>query len=1139
MFIMQKNAMRVKRVWTIFLMCMMVFPVWAVCTDISKENFDLNTIASHEIDLGGRSYCYITFQAKRSVLGKGEMKLAQLVNGQWSAPIWSANPGKVVDKSILGIEKEVDYVTYECALSPQATQIKFYTEMGATLKKYVRNMVLTYQPTFVVAQNELSFAAVKIGEKSTATIDITYAALTENSTALISGTVFSIENRDALPQKDVCDLTTTTLRIAFQPNAWGAYDEILTLSDGSTIRLYGECTDDIQTTLSHSDVGFTTARLAWMPVNGATAYRLVDQLSGTVYTAPGDAVQMTLTGLKMGTSYCFVLYALLNGVTSLNASNEAAFVTQKRDVELKDCVVFQSDAEQSYLVHISYENYITYQLPSDVSAYTKRLEFEVKTSSSIAYVDKDGDMGVYVLLRGESNYRKINNWSGASAGINENYQKQVVEIPYNTVSIKFTNETWNGSLSRYVRNVKVFKDNVLWVNGDALEENVMDFGEVEFGEEVSKEVTVTYSNASVLLYNADSKYYQIEEIDPKNACDEGVVTLKVTFYPYDCEDDYTAVLSLFNGQEVALTLKGQVKKTPTTVNLITWSGAVSSEWDNRDNWVKSDGSVLTCHDVLSEQLEVVIPALNGEMKRYPILPDLSTDEHFVANRTAKWNGKQVNAGGNEGATKIASKIKLEYGASLVGVEKLNASGVDRYDEAEVAFVARRNTWLLAGAVVRPWQIDTEDKIVVVDGKKQTRLACSRDYYRWHLPQVYMHKAIIDPTTNKATWGVEFPDLDVDLPQDSAYAIYIPNEYGPDYLPASSYNYTYGTHYDSQEAIHYTFTGRFYNESELPSYTVKPEQPVMLTNTYPANIDAVKMAQAKKGTVQFYSYNDQSFNTVDAYTKEAVIQAQHSFVFTPAAGVEQLDIEKDWLLNTEVTHRSTEVEMPYVRVEMRNASKNTASNVCIIYNPEKADVSDLSVDAPKVFNGMNRSLPDLYVMRYNAKWAGVHIPSMIQSIPLGVNVSQKNQSFTFGLMHSNIEGQILLEDRLTETITDLSTHTYSVGDLPVGVCEGRFYLSIVPTEDEDYVPDDLPTSIIEEDAGTHQIGIYANGNNVTVTTNEGNDLQSIVVTDMAGRIRVYNVSGRYVNLSLPIATGVYTLRVVADNAVRTEKIYLSK
>jgi hypothetical protein len=381
-------------------------------------------------------------------------------------------------------------------------------------------------------------------------------------------------------------------------------------------------------------------------------------------------------------------------------------------------------------------------------------------------------------------------------------------------------------------------------------------------------------------------------------------------------------------------------------------------------------------------------------------------------------------------------------------------------------------------------------------------------------------------------------LDVDLPKDRAYAIHIPNEYGAAYLPASSYNYTYGTNYDPNEPIRYTFTGRFYNEDALPSYKVEPSMPVILSNTYPANIDAVKLHESRRGTVQVYSYDNQSFNAVNSDTKEAVIQAQHSFVFTPNESLKQLNIEREWLLNTEVTHRSAEVEMPYARIEMRNKANKVASNVYIAIDPAKDDVPNFAVDAPKVFAAETYALADLYVMRYDAKWASVRVPYANQPIPLGVKVRQKNQTFTFGLVGTNMEGQLLLEDRLAGTVTDLLVNTYSVSDLAVdnnGVCEGRFYLQFVPSQTEEDVPTNIEEAVIDD----HQIAIYACHNNVTISTNLGNNLQTVIVSDMVGRYQVYKVSGRYVTLSLPVTAGVYTVRVVADNAVRTEKVYLCK
>ena len=43
--------------------------------------------------------------------------------------------------------------------------------------------------------------------------------------------------------------------------------------------------------------------------------------------------------------------------------------------------------------------------------------------------------------------------------------------------------------------------------------------------------------------------------------------------------------------------------------------------------------------------------------------------------------------------------------------------------------------------------------------------------------------------------------------------------------------------------------------------------------------------------------------------------------------------------------------------------------------------------------------------------------------------------------------------------------------------------------------------------------------------------------MSGRNSVYNVSGQYVELNLPVTQGVYTVKVIGDNATKTGKVIL--
>ena len=71
-----------------------------------------------------------------------------------------------------------------------------------------------------------------------------------------------------------------------------------------------------------------------------------------------------------------------------------------------------------------------------------------------------------------------------------------------------------------------------------------------------------------------------------------------------------------------------------------------------------------------------------------------------------------------------------------------------------------------------------------------------------------------------------------------------------------------------------------------------------------------------------------------------------------------------------------------------------------------------------------------------------------------------------------------------------------------------------------------------------INIYTNeaDNSINVVTN-GVELQTIYMSDMAGKTMSYEVSGYNANLRLPVAQGVYTIYVIGDKANRTEKVIL--
>lgn len=589
------------------------------------------------------------------------------------------------------------------------------------------------------------------------------------------------------------------------------------------------------------------------------------------------------------------------------------------------------------------------------------------------------------------------------------------------------------------------------------------------------------------------------------------------------------------------------------VKTIIWSGAKSTDWDNRNNWYKEDGTVVTCLDVLDADLTVIIPSKNSEkyitpdggIINYPTLPAISNEYDFKNARTNKWNGEHVNAGSNASAstTKVANKIYLEYGASLVGVEQLN-SGVERYTEVEQEFTARRKDWLLVGSVVKPWDLDENGEQVLDEyNKPKTRDFVSGDYYLNHLPHVYMHEARIDTESGDVVvnWNETFAPLNVVVDPQKVFAVRLPNQYGPKKFPASIYNKrTEGANYDGDKPHTYSYKGRFYNESRVPYYEgLTAGEPVLLTNTYPANIDADELAGKgdAEGTFLIYDYDQESFVPVGG--TDAVILSQHGFVFTPANN--QLTIENKYFLNNETGHRSLTDDILSLRLSVKNEKASVSSEVYIRYDEFKEDKMDYAVDAPKVFNGMVPALPDVYVMRYDKNWAGLSLPDITKPIPLGVRVSAANQVFKFTLVDSNLPFDIILEDRQEEKTYNLSAgETCEVSDLVVGKCEGRFYLNLSERSIEELPEggEDVTTDVQESDIENSGIDIYTEGNKIVVSSTSDVELQTIMISDISGRHQVYNVSGRYVTIDLPVSTGVYTIYAIGDKASRTEKLKLN-
>ncbi len=1100
-----------KLIFALFTSLLFITSAWGQCTETIFASHQMANIGgstdTYEYNFtAGRKVKELTLYLQRNAwVGVGPFKIYELGTG---TKIYDKNPTD---------SNSGNFITL--TISENATGIKFSNEM--TCKANLWDVKITYRPYIEIPKNTVDFGSItEGGYTSQRSISIAHSALDGNITASTGTNFFTIANNPVV-KSGTCG--PTTLNITFKPQGIGVYSDVITFSNGETVSLYGECSKNMEKTdiLEVKRESYASVRLGWKPIDGATGYRIVNTTTGMSYFAEAEDTDYNVTGLKMGNTYKFVVHAMYNGATSLNHSNEVEATTKvKPGVVLEECVAYSSSGTKSMVMGVNGE--INYDIKSNNNFYNSST-YKVKFTAWKNWWGVTGYPDLYMLVKLDGNdyFESTKYWKAAEVDITSDPKEFEAMIPNNTVAIKFASGVANGTLERYIENFTVYKEPIL-----ISDVNTLDFGEVELGKSKQMKFNLTYMNAAQLEATEDSRFFEITQINHTPSCAQGTQEVEITFTPTDCKTDYTASLSIFNGLELAITLKGRIKKSEAEVDYIIWNGTASTEWDNRDNWVKEDGSPLLCTDRLSKNLTVILPSPKstiyrvpeGGITQYPIIPDISTEDKFFKERNEKWFGNQVNAGDNATATMVANKIYIENGAALVGVETLN-SGTSRYKEVEMEFTAGRNEWLLVGPVVKPWE----------DGGNNTRPVVSGDYYLNGLPHVYMHEAVLEDEV--AMWNMSFSSLKVEVPNYKVFAIRIPNQYGSSRFPASVYNRRNGTNYDPTENQTYYFKGRFYNENDLPRYeNLTPLQSVFLNNTYPANINAYMLQLMGYGTIQCYDYTKKSFIPVGDNTN-AVITSHHGFIFTPAVDVNELVVPQECMLNTEVSRRQAKDDISSLRLQLMNVNMSASSEISVVYDELKDDVANYAVDAPKVFNNMESNLADLYVMRYDSKWAGLTVPTE-GSLPLGIKVRTADQTYKFELLNSNLSSDVILEDRQEGKEYNLTAGDIcEVSDLVVGECEGRFYLKTSSSED-----DNVSTDIYEAEENFSSIEIYTNGNNVTVSSS--NNIKNIIISDLSGRQMVYNVSGQYIVLDLPVSSGIYTINVIGDNTSRTEKIRLN-
>lgn len=572
------------------------------------------------------------------------------------------------------------------------------------------------------------------------------------------------------------------------------------------------------------------------------------------------------------------------------------------------------------------------------------------------------------------------------------------------------------------------------------------------------------------------------------------------------------------------------QKESNEVDEIVWQGDENENWDDRNNWVYLDKDnkpqPLTCLQILSDDLKVIIP--EGNSSTYPTpsdgikyWPQLPAQFEVAQNQTRTPNiplREQVNTATTN---KYAETIQLEYGAALKGVENLK-KGEDRfYGSAIVGFTAPRSKNVMVGTIIKP----NDEK-----NPGNYRNIKSGDYYiANHMPHVYMRRAVMQG--GNTNWDEPFTSLEEEVNPERVFVINVSNQYGEYKLSDTEYYEEFGGEkLDGKTPHKYPdFNGVFADEEAPRTYTVTNGNR-LFNNSYPSNLDAVAV-----GNVSVYSYENASWSAAE---DEDIIKPQHGFILNEGT---TLTIDPSRMLaGGDTKSRAAVSSMPKFYLNAINATsgEEQQSKIIIKYDESHDGLAPAGMDTKKVFSDSDMKTPELYVIAYDNKYARFHTNSETQTIPLGIRL-QTDMRVLFNL--SNLDGfeKVVLYDAVADYSFDLTSSPNLYLDMEEGEIIGRYFLNVSVGDDaEDDEEEGGVTTDVETTTSEVGINIYTNeaDNSINVVT-DGVELQTIYVSDMAGKTMSYEVSGYNANLRLPVAAGVYTIYVIGDKANRTEKVIL--
>ena len=622
---------------------------------------------------------------------------------------------------------------------------------------------------------------------------------------------------------------------------------------------------------------------------------------------------------------------------------------------------------------------------------------------------------------------------------------------------------------------------------------------------------------------------------------------------------------------------------------IYWFGGsddiTGQAWDLRSNWRCYDmqtGALrqVDCLDTFSDTLLVIIPAPNstrfpvpeGGVKSYPRIPtafDNSDDGRDKNSNNAYELREYVQAGlGMENYESVMAgkpwyfkTIYIEYGGSLLFANYLynEKTGERHYDGASASYLGPREVWGLTGPIVKPFKSFSKDpETGVVTHSADVREVLSGDYFKDFEPSVVMRYADVVQSEGQVEWSRTFPDLDVEITNDMQFAIYLPDSYGIDMLPADEYAQTPGKsqfYGQGKTPVNFDFYGRFAAEGSLPKYTGlnNTGEWNLLNNYLPANLSAKAILDAPGvEDIKYYvAGTNGNMGSFVSVTEQSLASAEEGDLmiypkngFLVKSTLTELQITSDMVVNSHTQIydlRNMAETYPYMELIANKDKTPYGSQVAVEVNPNVNAYNFDEFSTSKLFQGTPDMtyVPDVYIMMGEGYKETVAVPDAETVIPLGVRVREA-MDLNFYVKYIDGINEVWLEDRATGGFYPIVNYMGTIRGLEPADYQGRFYLHLSSNSeeedpDEEENPDiNVPTDV-EEATASSGIDIFNTAGVITVSSTSDIALTAVYVTDMAGRTRSYKASGNYVRIVTDLVPGVYVVNAVGDKESTERKI----